>query len=232
MPLRSGGALDNESMRGRASQGLINVGKGEVTLFSDTFDPHGDLSKWDVIQQVALGNMSVQSVIKHSGAYAARVESIPHDGFDYISKTLPDLSPYSSIRHVMWIYLDSLPFAVDEGHAFVAQADEFLNLTAGIYVVRRNSDYKWFFLADTFELDSDIIPFATWVKAEMRTYIGDFEHGYVEFLLDDVLKTTSSFLDTTLIRNVAFGNFTGFGYGSTFNPLIAYGDDCKVIGVP
>jgi len=72
MPLKSGGAVENEKMRGRSNSGLISIGKAVVPPppytpeFYDGFDK-GDFSKWSEAVAVQVITSPV-----HHGTYAAR----------------------------------------------------------------------------------------------------------------------------------------------------------------
>jgi len=206
MPLKSGGAVDNENMRGRSNTGLISIGRivvappplppiktPTVTYFSSGFEP-GNFSEWTA----QIRNPVIDSVVKHDGNYSSRSE----DDLFYDEGIEQNMIGFGlpTVYYIHgWVRVDTLVFDPSIGVGGVALLG--IKAAAGgvggqrglFFYARRSAGVLKFgvYDYDLYVDYPDIMTFVLgkWYKTEMKV-TRDPANGTLELYVDSVLKQT------------------------------------------
>lgn len=237
MPLKSGGALDNEKLRGRTNSGLISITKTPgiktptVTYFSSGFET-GDFTEWTATVRSPV----IDSAVKHDGSYSSRSE----DDLFYDEGVEQDMSgfglPTTYYIHG-WVRVDTLVFdpTLSGGAALlgIKGASGGVGGQSGLFFyVRRTAGVPRFGVYDyDLFVNYDIMAFdlEKWYKIEFKV-VRDPANGTLEVYIDGVLKQTVTGTRTNYnwlwagAGNAPSVNKTGLGNQKSWVDTIAVDD--------
>jgi len=220
LPLKSGGAVESEFMRGRANSGVMSVGMAilKATLFQSGFDT-GDYSEWTR----TLGPPAIDNVVKHDGNYSSK--STGDSWYVRVAQQDYVFATGNFYRLHGWFRCDALDFSA-MGPPWDDYIDDVLSIhgadatdpfasARGVFFALRGvaENVARLYLdtrvggSSTYTDTAITLTLGQWYKIRLEVYVHATE-GYAKLYINDELKAQRLNFNTTNLGRLSAGSAT------------------------